>query len=102
MKGPEGAEMDNSGCYLQVIVNELLVWTDGLLPGFRPKNGGFITAKLIFESIPGGTKYTAVVLHNNEDDRKKHQDMGFEDGWGLMLKQLSAYIKEHNEYLTGI
>lgn len=93
MKGPEGPEIDNSGCYLQVVENEMLVWTDGLLPGFRPKAESFMTARLTLESVPQGTKYIATVYHKNQQDREKHQQMGFEAGWGAVVDQLREYIK---------
>jgi uncharacterized protein YndB with AHSA1/START domain len=37
MQSPEGEAMEpNTGCYLEVVPNELLVWTGALEPGFRP------------------------------------------------------------------
>lgn len=36
MQSPEGENFPNLGCYLEVIPNERLVWTDALQPGFRP------------------------------------------------------------------
>ncbi len=94
MQSPDGNKIDNTGCYLQIVENELLVWTDGLLPGFRPKTESFMTAHLILEDDGEGTKYTAIVLHKNEDDKKKHEDMGFQDGWGTVVDQLAEYIKQ--------
>jgi len=36
MQSPEGKEFPNIGCYLETVKNEKLVWTNALLPGFRP------------------------------------------------------------------
>ncbi len=36
MCSPEGEEFPNEGCYLEVVPNERLVWTDALLTGYRP------------------------------------------------------------------
>jgi uncharacterized protein YndB with AHSA1/START domain len=37
MQSPEGQDMEpNTGCYLEVVPNERLVWTGALEPGFRP------------------------------------------------------------------
>jgi len=36
MQSPEGQEFPNIGCYLEVVENERLVWTNALLPNFRP------------------------------------------------------------------
>jgi hypothetical protein len=36
MQGPEGPPMPGIGCYLEVVPQRKLVWTNALLPGFRP------------------------------------------------------------------
>ena len=96
MKSPEGQEIDNSGCCLQVIENEILCWTDCLLPGFRPKKDGFMTVKLILEDaneVKSSTRYKAIVFHSDEEAKIHHENMGFEQGWGTVVEQLEAYIK---------
>ena len=35
MLSPEWQEFPNVGCYLEVIQNEKLVWTNALAPGYR-------------------------------------------------------------------
>ena len=102
MRSPEGQEFPNIGCYLEIIPNEKLVWTNALEPGYRPSNqqsanttGTFsFTAIISLEPHAKGAKYTALVLHRNDDDRKKHQGMSFHDGWGKALDQLVAFIKK--------
>ena len=42
MRSPEGKEFPNVGCYLEVVPNERLVWTDALLPGYRPSAEPFL------------------------------------------------------------
>jgi len=94
MRGPEGQEFTNNGCYLEVIENERLVFTDTLLAGWRPSPNPFFTAILDLTSLgPERTRYVATALHGNEDTRKKHEDMGFYDGWGTVVTQMVAYIK---------
>lgn len=93
MRSPEGQEFPNLGCYLEVVPEERLVWTDALLPGYRPSEKPFFTAFLHFDEENGGTRYTAIALHRDEDGRKKHEEMGFEQGWGTVLTQLVEYIK---------
>jgi uncharacterized protein YndB with AHSA1/START domain len=101
MEGPAGERFDNSGCYLDVVPMERLAWTDALAPGYRPAPapagscgiGGFMTAIITMESVPGGTRYTAIALHRDEAGRTKHLEMGFEQGWGTALDQLVAYVK---------
>lgn len=93
-QSPEGEQHPNSGCYLEIIENEKLVWTDGLVSGFRPSEKSFMTCVLLLEDQPGGgTKYTAYALHKNLEDRKKHEEMGFEQGWAAALDQMVALIK---------
>ena len=36
MQSPEGENYPNFGCYLEIIDQTKLVWTNALLPGFRP------------------------------------------------------------------
>jgi uncharacterized protein YndB with AHSA1/START domain len=98
MRGPEGQEFPNAGCYLEVIENERLVWTTTLGPGFRPSDpvscGPFhMTGIVQLEPKGRGTKYTAMALHGTEDAAKQHAAMGFEEGWGTALDQLVAHAK---------
>jgi uncharacterized protein YndB with AHSA1/START domain len=96
MRSPEGQEFPNVGCYLEVIENEKLVWTAALKPGYRPQNvpdATLFTAVILLELHGAGTKYTAIVIHGDEEAAKKHADMGFHDGWGKALDQLVALAK---------
>lgn len=89
MRSPEGKQC----CYLEVVPNERLVWTDALLPGYRPAENPFMTAIITLESQGKGTRYTAVAIHRDDAGRKKHEDMGFYQGWGKALDQLVAHVK---------
>lgn len=95
MRGPDGEENDNQGCYLEVVPNERLVWTGALAPGFRPQAGPLpFTAIIELERTPsGGTKYRAIALHQDPDGRKAHDEMGFHDGWGAVFDQLVELMK---------
>jgi uncharacterized protein YndB with AHSA1/START domain len=102
MLSPEGQEFPNLGCYLEIIPNEKLVWTNALQPGFRPSrldlaenhNSFSFTAIISLEPHENGTKYTATVIHSDEESCKRHSDMGFQDGWGKAFDQLVEYIKK--------
>ncbi|AIE84607.1 SRPBCC family protein [Fimbriimonas ginsengisoli] len=102
MLSPEGQEFPNLGCYLEIVENEKLVWTNAMAPGYRPcvpvqdvTCGPFLfTAVIALESHGSGTKYTATVIHGDERSRKQHEEMGFHDGWGKALDQLVAMVKE--------
>ncbi|MEW6777507.1 MAG: SRPBCC family protein [Bdellovibrionota bacterium] len=100
MKGPNGETVSGPpGCYLEVVPNRKLAWTNALLPGYRPApapkgEGEFLfTAVVLMEPHQQGTKYTAIVIHENSKDRKAHEDMGFHAGWGAAFDQLVELVK---------
>jgi len=93
MRSPEGQEFPNIGCYLEIIPNERLVWTDALLPGYRPSEKPFFTAIITLEPRGKGTRYMATVIHRDEAACKQHAEMGFHEGWGTALDQLVAHAK---------
>jgi uncharacterized protein YndB with AHSA1/START domain len=102
MRSPEGQDFPNHGCYLEVKENEKLVWTNALLPGFRPaavseKNSTvefMFTAMIELQAVASGTRYTATVIHANEAGSKQHAQMGFYEGWGKALDQLVEFTKK--------
>ena len=94
MRSPEGNDFPNTGCILEVAPNERLVWTDALLPGYRPSEKPFFTAVIALETVGRGTRYTATAIHRDEAGRKQHEEMGFHTGWGTCLDQLVAYVKK--------
>lgn len=94
MCSPEGNSFPNVGCYLEIVPNQKLVFTDALQPGYRPSENPFFTAILLLEPEGTGTRYIAYAIHRDEPGRKKHEEMGFHHGWGTVLDQLVAYIKE--------
>lgn len=94
MRSPEGQEFPNVGCYLDVVPNKRLIFTDTLLPGFRPAPKPFFTAALILTPKGSGTHYKAIAIHGNEETRKRHEEMGFHQGWGTVVEQMVEYIKQ--------
>jgi len=99
MRSPEGQDFPNLGCYLEIIPQRKLVWTDALEAGFRPSRQGpsvpfHFTATILLEPHGKGTKYTAIVMHQDEESRKKHEAMGFHAGWGKVLEQLVEHVKK--------
>lgn len=40
-----------------------------------------------------GTKYQAIAVHGDEAACKKHETLGFYEGWGATLDQLVALAK---------
>jgi uncharacterized protein YndB with AHSA1/START domain len=93
MRSPEGKEFPNIGCYLEIVPEKRLVWTDALLPGYRPSVNPFFTAVIALEPSGAGTRYVATAIHRDEEARKKHEEMGFHHGWAAALDQLVARAK---------
>ncbi len=95
MFGPDGEGSDNPGSFLEVVPEERIVFTSSLIEGWRPTTPSFaMTAFITMEDDAGKTKYTARVLHKDEADRKKHEDMGFHDGWGTCIDQLNQLAEQ--------
>lgn len=88
MRSPEGEEFPNVGCVLEVVEGRKLVFTDALEPGYRPSKEPFFTAVVTMEPEGEGTRYVAYAIHGDPEARKKHEEMGFHEGWGQVLDQL--------------
>ena len=94
MRLEDGTEHGGEGCFLEVIENERIVFTDALRGGWRPNEESFFSAIITLEDHPEGTKYTALALHKNDEDRQKHADMGFVEGWGTCIDQLGKLTEQ--------
>ena len=97
MEGPNGEKYPNNGCLLEIIPNRKLVWTSAMGEHFRPLPPGHVdmTGILLFEpTADGKTKYTAYALHKDVASKKAHEEMGFEQGWGIVAQQLVDYVKK--------
>jgi uncharacterized protein YndB with AHSA1/START domain len=92
-RGPDGEEYPNRGVYLEVVPGERLVFTDAYSGGWMPSPKPFMTAIISFADEEGGTRYTARVRHWSAEDRARHEDMGFHDGWGRATDQLAAVAR---------
>lgn len=97
MRSPEGEEFATVGCYLEIVPNERLVWTSALGPEYRPltepAGGIWFTAVISLEQTPTGTLYRALAVHPDAESCKRHNAMGFHDGWGTALTQLVDMVK---------
>ena len=88
----EGNLMENTGVYLEIIPEQRLVFTDGYSEGWAPAPDPFMTAILdLADAGDGKTSYTATARHRSAETRKMHEDMGFYDGWGMVVTQLETY-----------
>ena len=102
MVGPDGFDTGHGvpGCVLEVVDREKLTWTSALGPGYRPNLPGEgcesfpFTAVVTFADAGNGkTAYRAVALHKDVADREKHEQMGFNEGWGTVAGQLEEFAQ---------
>jgi uncharacterized protein YndB with AHSA1/START domain len=95
MRGPDGEESSNPGSFLEIVPQERIVFTSALVEGWQPGTPWLaLTAFILMEDEDGGTKYTARVLHRDDADRRKHEEMGFHDGWGTCIGQLGQLAEQ--------
>jgi len=95
MRSPEGTEFPNRGVFLEVVPSKKLVFTDAYTSAWTPAEKPFMTVTLTFEEIGAGrTRYTARVSHWTVEDREKHEQMGFHQGWPLATEQLAALVEQ--------
>jgi uncharacterized protein YndB with AHSA1/START domain len=97
MRGPDGTEVDHRFCYLEVVPMKRLVWTDALEAGYRPNQrpGPLpfrFTGVLTMESSAKGTRYKAVAMHADPASARKHDEIGFSEGWGIATDQMVGAI----------
>jgi uncharacterized protein YndB with AHSA1/START domain len=97
MNDPDGNQMmDSTGCYLEIVPGERLVWTAALTTGYRPVAGDMpFTA--ILELQPngsGGCAYRAIAIHQDPAGAKQHESMGFHEGWGTVVDQLVEHVRD--------
>ena len=92
MRSPDGQDMPMHGVYLEVVPDERLVFTDAYRTAWEPAPKPFMTVILTLEDADGGTRYTAQVRHWTAADRDAHEAMGFHQGWGQCLDQLTALV----------
>ena len=89
----DGAEHPGKACILEVVENRRIVMTDALARGWRPSENVFHTMVFDFEEVENGTRFTVTAMHKNQDDRRKHEEMGFFDMWNGAISNLGKFAK---------
>ena len=99
MRQPGGDfEPHVAGCFLDIVPEERLVFSTALTEGWRPGTPWLaLTAVITLAARDGGTLYAARVLHRTPEEARKHDDMGFHDGWGTALTQLARLVEARGE-----
>jgi uncharacterized protein YndB with AHSA1/START domain len=98
MRSPEGEDVENFGCYLEVEAPRRLVWTGAMREGFRPNEFSQLdfpfTVVITLSPDGEGTNFHAQVMHATTGDRQQHEEMGFADGWSAALDQLVDHMTQ--------
>ena len=82
------------GCFLDVAPERRIVWTTALTEGWQPIESWLaLTAIITFEAEGKSTRYSSRVLHKSPADSRKHEEMGFQEGWGKTIDQLAAFAQ---------
>lgn len=94
LRGPDGGESDNPGCFLDITPMERIVWTSMLTGGWRPASPWLgMTGIFTLADEGDGTRYVARCLHKDAADSREHEAMGFFDGWGACMTQLETLAR---------
>lgn len=88
MTGPDGATSPMEGVILEVVPNRRIVLTNAFTAGWVPQTP-FMVAIFTFTPEAGGTRYRAASRHWDGAAHKRHEAMGFQEGWGTVTEQLA-------------
>jgi uncharacterized protein YndB with AHSA1/START domain len=89
MYGPEGEVHPHPGMVLAWDEGRRFAFTDAIVGNLEPA-GPFMIGIWSIEPEGSGTRYTARARHWTEEDSKRHEEMGFTQGWGACADQLKA------------
>ncbi|KQO95704.1 SRPBCC domain-containing protein [Leifsonia sp. Leaf264] len=81
--------------FLVVESEERIVWTNAIGSGWRPQRPQPVamTAEIVLAEHPDGTDYRVVVRHGSPEDRARHLELGFFEGWGSVTDQLATLVE---------
>ncbi|NNE24831.1 MAG: SRPBCC family protein [Rhizobiales bacterium] len=96
MEGPnDGERHEIVGMLLEVVPKERLTFTDGYSEGFIPRANPFMTGYVrLSDQGARETKMVWGARHTSEEDKQKHLEMGFEQGWNAAAGQLNELAKK--------
>ena len=91
----DGMAIPSNGCVLDAIKDRRFAFTDLMSADFQPiaDPGLGFTATIDLTDHEGGTLYHVTARHRTPDDTRKHETMGFTNGWGMVATQLEAYAQ---------
>jgi uncharacterized protein YndB with AHSA1/START domain len=89
MYGPDGEVHPNPGTVLAWDEGTRFAFTDAIVGDLEPA-GPFMIGIWSVEAEGDGTRYTARARHWKAEDSTRHNEMGFDQGWGAAADQLVA------------
>lgn len=92
MYGPDGEVHPHPGTVLAWDEGQRFAFTDAITGDLQPA-GPFMIGIWTIEAEGEGTRYTAVARHWSEEDCKRHEEMGFSQGWGACADQLADLVE---------
>jgi uncharacterized protein YndB with AHSA1/START domain len=94
MAGPDGEYVEGHGCWLEIVPETRLVFTDALHENFVPAERPFMTGFVeLSDTADGRTHMIWGARHATEAAMREHLDMGFETGWGICAGQLETVAR---------
>ena len=95
MEGPDGTRYPHEGVFLEVVPNQKIVATNLFGADWQPRQlmttecDFAVVSITTFAAEGSGTRYTATCRHFDAEALRKHQEMGFEQGWTIVAQQLA-------------
>ena len=81
-------------CFLDVEEGSRIAFTTALKGDWRPAEGGLIISAVItLTDHPDGTAYESLVMHATPGERDRHDELGFQEGWGTTNRQLAELVE---------
>lgn len=92
MSGPDGGTSDNPGCFVEIVPQSRIAFTNMLVADWRPAVP-WISMSAVFDmhDEAGGTRYIATAMHPDRATSDRHKEMGFFEGWNICIDQLDAF-----------
>ena len=82
-------------CFLVVEEPDRIVFTNAVDSELRPADASPVpmTAEVTLREHPEGTDYRVLVRHGDPGARARHEELGFEQGWGAGIDQLAQLVE---------
>jgi len=92
-EGPGAFQPHVQGCFLDIAPQSRIVWTTLMTDGWQPVEPPLaLTAIITLQAEANGTRYAARVLHRTPAEAARHDELGFQEGWGTTIDQLAALV----------